>query len=82
MTTTVTVDAHCADNIEVEMKIFNGSQMVVTRVFADGERGSESIYGDRSIVVAERRKVDPEPIKSDPTEKKFDEAFNDEIKKD
>lgn len=81
MTTTVTVHACCRDDTEVEIRKYNSDTEIDVRVIQDGETVSESVSHDRTIRVAERKKVDPEPVKSDSTEKAMDEAFHNEMKK-
>lgn len=76
MTSSVTVNAHCHDNMEVEFNILNSDIIVDTRILQDGETASESIYGDRSVRVIERRKVDPpKEEKEKAAEKNLDEGF-------
>jgi len=59
MTTTVTVEAHCADDEEVVFGIcYDGHDLidVETVILQNGQKDQRYIYGDRRAVVYERKK--------------------------
>lgn len=65
MTTTVTIDAHCADDTEVLIQVREGS-MVDEVILLDGESGDIVVYDERRIIkIAERPRTiadrEPEP---------------------
>jgi len=64
MTSQVKVDAHCADNKEVVVKVFNvaNDSLIEEFVLQNGESREVLIYDDRAVATYERLKEEAEPV--------------------
>ncbi len=53
MTTTVIVEAHCSENIRVQVALFDGDSPKSITYLKDGESHSVSVYDNMSVQVQE-----------------------------
>lgn len=60
MTTTVTIEAHCPNTVEVEVTLTEEGREPVTAIMQDGETHINYVYDTRSLTIAERTKETPE----------------------
>lgn len=58
MTTTVRVDVHCGPDKEVQLVVFGEEKLetIYEGVFQDGDKITQSIYGDHVLAVKEVKK--------------------------
>jgi hypothetical protein len=59
MTTTITVEAHCADDVEVVFGIRYKDHCLIdieTEILQNGQKSQKYVYDERQVVVYERKK--------------------------
>lgn len=55
MTTTVKIEAHCSNEKEVEVYVFDAEDKLTEKfILQDGEKAERFVYDDRMISVRER----------------------------
>jgi LEA14-like dessication related protein len=53
MTTTVTIEAHCSQTVQVQVRVYESPDNYVETVLQDGEKQTVYVYDQRSVAVAE-----------------------------
>ena len=68
MTTNVTIEAHCQDDIEVQVILMDNRTIVDSAMLKDGETKEVHVYDSREVLVKEVRRFQPPADEPEPVQ--------------